>query len=106
MVSPQDVVVLADSSVIVIPFFLVGESSHVIPYTEDFLLGELNTRSEKHNGFIPMTLEVSLGIVLVNELTVIDVNICILVLVNLTQVMEHTYNDRAFSSEPLKLIIG
>ena len=64
LMSPQNIRVAMNRSRIVLPFFLVGERSHVIADAHDLFLCQLKQRCTTHDRFISMTFEKSIGVVL------------------------------------------
>lgn len=64
LVCPQDIGIGANSSGVIVPLGLFGESSHVIPDTQDLFLGQCIKLAQEHNRFITMTLEKSVRVIL------------------------------------------
>ena len=87
-------------SCIIVPLGLIAESSHVIANTHDFLLGELEILCQHHNRLITVTLEQSVGSIfplgIVYDFLAADSfsNDWVLVVIHLTEVMEHTHQQR------------
>ena len=114
LVCPQHIRVLADCSGVVIPLRFVGESTHVIADTHDFFISQRVELREKHDGLIAVTFQKGVGVVL-PRLFVIDwcaptikfFNVTcyrVAVLVDLTQVMEHTHDEGRTSLAPDQVI--
>nr|DAZ70401.1 MAG TPA: hypothetical protein [Caudoviricetes sp.] len=114
LMCPQHIRVIANSTGVIIPLRLVGESAHVVADTHDFFIGQRIELREKHDGLIAVTFQKGVGVVL-PCLFVIDwcastikfFNVAcyrMAVLVDLTQVMEHTHDEGRTSLAPDQMI--
>lgn len=97
---PQNICIFMHSSCIIAPLGLIAESSHVIANTHDFLLGELEILCQHHNRLIAVTLEQSVRSVfplgIVSDFLAAESfsNDRVLVVIHLTEVVEHTNQQR------------
>ena len=103
LMSPQDIRVAMNRSRVILPFFLVGERSHVITNAHDFFLCQLEQRCTTHYRFISVTFEECIGVVIASMINVdgailIAVNKSsrngMTVLVDFAEVLKHTDNPR------------
>ena len=65
MVRPKDVCIAVYSVGVISPLVFLGESSHVVSNTHDFLLRQLHVLTQEKNRFIAVTLEIGVGTVLI-----------------------------------------
>ena len=114
LMSPQDIRIAMNRSCVVLPFFLVGERSHVIADAHDFFLRQLEQRCTTHDRFISVTFEKSVSIVLpclfiVDGAILISVNDSsrdrMTVLVDFTEVVKHSDNPRRAIALPNETVL-
>ena len=109
MMRPQDIRIGMNGASVILPFFLLGESTHVVADASDFFLSQLHQRSEPHDGFIAMAFEKGVLVVLVMS-TRIEEQFSIAIAnrltrlqgvgIHLAQIVEHTNNEGAFRAFP------
>ena len=64
LVRPQDIRESVYGTGIIPPFFFFGKRAHVVTNTRNFLIGQCEELREKNDGFITVTLEKRIGVIL------------------------------------------